>query len=133
MVEARKQRKHRTPVTGFRDPLDVKGKDPNYHYRIVNDVPGRIDRFIERDWEIVTDSDVSIGQKRVAVATAEGSPKKVPVGRGVDGYLMRIPKEYWEEDRAAFENNNKEVEHSIQKEAIENYGDVKGAKFKIER
>ena len=44
-------RPKRTPING-RNVLTVTGKDPNYVYRIVNDVGGRVDMFKEAVHEL---------------------------------------------------------------------------------
>lgn len=103
----------RSPVTdGHRSRLNVKGKDPNYEYRIVNDVDDNISIREEQGWEVVTDAEVKIGDKRVADPTDTGSPKTVSVGGGLTGYLMRIKKEWYQEDQAAKQAQVDKVEQA---------------------
>lgn len=81
-------RTRRTPINGTRNRLNVRGKEPGYVYRIVNDIDDRIQSLKEMGYEIVTDKDVTVGDKRIANPTQEGSPVKVSVGQGVQAYVM---------------------------------------------
>lgn len=94
----RANRPRRNSISGRRDVLTVKGKEPGFEYRIVKDVPGRVDMFHEFGYEIVTDK-VEIGDKRVGVPGQEGSPVKVDLRGGQIGYLMRQRKEWYDEDQ----------------------------------
>lgn len=123
---AKAQRPQRTPLAN-RSVLGIKGKEPGYVYRIVNDTGDRIASFQEQGYEIVTDSSITIGDRRVGRASADGSPVQVAVGNGIDGYLMRIKEEYYKEDQAYKEQKLAELEQSMKKEAneIADYGRLK--------
>ena len=96
----RVERPKRTPING-RNILTVSGKDPNYVYRIVNDVGDRIEIFKERGWELVEAKDVRIGDRRVEGAGALGSKAQASVDKtGTKAFLMRIKNEWYEEDQA---------------------------------
>ena len=110
------QRTQRTPLAN-RSVLGIKGKEPGYVYRIVNDTGDRVASFQEQGYEIVTDSSITIGDRRVGKASADGSPVQVAVGNGIDGYLMRIKEEYYKEDQAYKEQKLSELEQSMRKEA----------------
>lgn len=97
---------------GFRNRLSVKGKDPEYEYRFVNDLDDRVSVFQERGWEVVTDKDVTVGEKRVANPTAEGTPKSVSVGGGTTAYLMRIKKDWFDEDQVTKQEYVNQLEAS---------------------
>ena len=120
------QRTQRTPLAN-RSVLGIKGKEPGYVYRIVNDTGDRVASFQEQGYEIVTDSSITIGDRRVGKASADGSPVQVAVGNGIDGYLMRIKEEYYKEDQAYKEQKLSELEQSMRKEAkdISDYGNLK--------
>ena len=120
------QRTQRTPLAN-RSVLGIKGKEPGYVYRIVNDTGDRVASFQERGYEIITDSSITIGDRRVGKASADGSPVQVAVGNGIDGYLMRIKEEYYKEDQAYKEQKLSELEQSMRKEAkdISDYGNLK--------
>lgn len=112
-------RPERTPLAN-RSVLGVRGKEPGYVYRIVNDVGDRVNGFIEQGYEVVTDKTVSIGDRRVGKASSDGSPVTVPVGNGVEGILMRQKDEYYKEDQAFKEAQLKELERSMSKDAEKN-------------
>ena len=118
----------RTPISDqVRSKLKVTGKDPDYEYRIVTDKPGRLDMFKEGGWEVVTnDNPEVIGDRRVAAPTAEGAAKTVAVGHGDVGVLMKIRREFWDEDQAAKAARTKaELDAIMQKaKSDEFYGEV---------
>lgn len=112
----------RTPV-GQRNILTVRGKDPNYEYRIVNDVEDRITQFQEAGYEIVSDESVQVGDKRVSAASSIGSAKQLSVGGGTKAYVMRIRKDWYEEDQATKLRQVAAQEDSIKAKALDgNYG-----------
>lgn len=119
-------RKQRTPV-GKRNILSVKGKEAGYEYRIVNDEFDRVDTFKEAGWEVVSNSDVQVGDKRVGQVVTPGSAAQVSVGGGAKGVVMRIKKEWYDEDQAAKRAEVHELEASTRKDARNgaDYGDVK--------
>lgn len=118
-------RPQRTPV-GQRNILTVKGKDPNYEYRIVNDVDDRIERFKEAGYELVPDDAVQVGDKRVNTASSQGSVKQISVGQGTKAYLMRIKKEWFEEDQTRKLGHVAEIERATKEKALDGtYGDLK--------
>ena len=120
-------RTRRTPINGTRNRLSVRGKEPGYTYRIVNDTDDRIQTLQEMGYEIVTDSKVSVGDKRIANPTQEGSPVQVSVGQGVKAYLMRQKQEWYDEDQAAKNAKTDELEAQMKREANEAgfYGKLK--------
>lgn len=115
----------RTPV-GRRNILTVKGKDANYEYRIVNDEYDRVDTFKDAGWEVVSNSDVSVGDKRVGQTTATGSAAMLSVGQGMKGVVMRIKKEWYDEDQAAKRADAKAREQSTKSDATNgaDYGKI---------
>ena len=110
------ERPKRTPLAN-RSVLGIKGKEPGYVYRIVNDTGDRVASFQEQGYEIVTDSSITIGDRRVGRASQDGSPVQVSVGQGIDGFLMRIKDEYYKEDQAYKEQQLRELEQSMKKDA----------------
>lgn len=114
----------RTPV-GQRNILTVKGKDPNYHYRIVNDLDDRIAQFLEAGYELVEDT-VEVGDKRVNAASALGSKKNISVGQGTKAHVMRIKKEWYDEDEATKLRQVAEIERATKAKALDGtYGELK--------
>ncbi len=100
IAKAPVSRVKRTPV-GTRNVLSVAGKDPNYVYRIINDSGDRVSEFMEAGYELVANDSVKVGDKRVNKASAEGSISQVSVGQGQKAIVVRIKKEWYEEDQAA--------------------------------
>lgn len=113
----------RTPI-GSRNVLTVVGKDPNYEYRIVTDAGDRIQQFLEAGYELVDGKGVSVGDRRLDNPSAEGTKAQVSVGAGQKAFLMRIPKEFYEEDQAAKAARVKELENAIKNPGSGDYGKV---------
>jgi hypothetical protein len=112
----------RVPV-GQRNVLTVKGQDPNYVYRVVNDVDDRVAQFLEGGYELVDKDSTDVGDKRVSQGTAIGSKQEVSVGQGIKAKIMRIPKEWYEEDQARKQSFVNKQEASIKEKALDgNYG-----------
>lgn len=120
-------RTRRTPINGTRNRLNVRGQEPGYVYRVVNDIDDRIQTLQEIGYELVTDKNVSVGDKRIANPTQEGSPVKISVGQGVQAYVMRQKKEWFDEDQASKQARNDELEATMKREASEAgfYGKLK--------
>lgn len=123
------ERPSRTPIHEQRDKLALKGiDDPNFVFRVVNDTPGRIDKFLKAGYEIVLtsmypDANIQLADPTAGQAGQEGSPVKIGVGRGVQGYLMRIPVEWYNEDQLAKELQLQELEEQmVQRAKTETYG-----------
>jgi len=102
-----KHRKERTERQG-RKPLHQQGpqavsgeKDANFHYRFVNDIGSRIPNFKAAGYEFVEDSDLIVGDSRVFDPSDVGSAKVVTSNDGTKSYLMRIKKEWYNEDQDA--------------------------------
>ena len=123
---ATKRKSRRTGINKTRNVLTVEGKDPDYEYRIVNDTGDRISQFEERGYEIVSDSNIRVGDRRIANPTKEGSPIQISVGGGQKAFLMRLKKEFYEEDRKAKDALIDEQEKGMLAEAkqIADYGKV---------
>lgn len=107
-----------------RKPLNQRGpqaiageKDANFEYRFVNDTGSRIQNFKAAGYEFVTGDDLIVGDNRVSDATDLGSAKRVISNDGTTSYLMRIKKEWFEEDQASKAAALKEQEAAMTKEA----------------
>jgi len=127
MANSKVERPRRTSINGTRNRLNVRGKEPGYVYRIVNDIDDRIQTFQEMGYEIVTDKEVSVGDKRVANPTQEGSPIQVSVGQGIQAYVMRQKEEWYKDDQAKKQEQVNELEASMKREAQDAgfYGNLK--------
>ena len=100
-----------------RSVLSVKGKEPGFEYRIVNDVGDRVEMFKSMGYEVVADDSVQIGERRIANPTREGSPVQVSVGGGTKAYLMRQKAEWYKEDQATKEAQLKDQEQAMKADA----------------
>lgn len=105
----------RTPVSGARDILTIlQGKDPNFVYRFVKDVAengARIIRFLEGGYTLVRydEEDIVVGDNHVYKSPDNGSIIVVKEGAGYN-YLMKIKREWYEEDQRAKEEDIKKYE-----------------------
>jgi len=109
----------RASINGVRNVLTVSGKDPDYVYRVVNDDGDRVAQMQERGYEVVTDNNVSVGERRVANPTQEGSPVMASVGGGKKAYVMRIRKDWHQEDQDAKAAHVAKTEGAMQAAAQE--------------
>lgn len=100
LVKAPVSRVRRGPLEG-RNKLRVKGKDPAYEYRIVNDTDDRVHDFLDRGWELDTDESIRVGDSSVDKHSKLGSVRQISVGENTKAVLMRIRKEWKEEDDKA--------------------------------
>ncbi len=114
----------RTPI-GSRNILTVKDKDPNFHYRVVNTTDGsgsdRIQQFIEAGYEVVGNE---VGDKRVDASSGLGSKPEFSVGQGTKAVVMKIPKEYYDEDQAIKQARIKATENTLKQSAKADYGSI---------
>lgn len=94
------ERPKRVPLYDQRNILAIKGKDPKYEYRLVNDSDGRIARFKLAGWEHVT-HDLQVGDVQVEISECKGGVATVNVRGGIVAYIMRIKKEFYEADQSA--------------------------------
>lgn len=84
-----------------RNRLTFNNQDPNYVYRVVNDVDNRIEQFKTAGYEVVQ-HETKVGDTAVVDGNISlGSGARVHVGSGRHAVLMRIPRELYEEDQAA--------------------------------
>lgn len=110
-----------------RGPQSILGeKDPNYVYRFVNDTGSRVANFQSAGYEFVEDKDLVVGDSRVFDPSDLGSAKRVTSNDGTTSYLMRIKKEYYEEDQAAKAALVNETEQAMKRDASQGmYGSIK--------
>lgn len=122
IAKAPVRRVQRAPL-GRKQILKANGKDPGFEYRFVNDEGDRIQQFLDAGW--VYEDDVKVGDRRVESASSEGKHVQVNVGQGKKAFLMKIPKEYFEEDQRAKQAHIDETEAAMKKDALSgNYGEL---------
>lgn len=124
----------RAKIAGSRNKLHIRGKkDPDFAYRIVNDVDNgsRIASLIENDWEVVQDEGLQVGDRTVNSTSKEGTPIKISVGQGMQAYVMRKRKDWKEQDDQAKWAEIDEREASQQPD--DTYGSIKFDKSEVKR
>lgn len=121
-----KRTTRRASINGTRNVLNISGKEPGFVYRVVNDVGDRIEQLKSIGYEIVEDQSVQVGDRRIANPTKEGSPVKVSVGGGVQGYVMRIKQEWYDEDAAKKAAHVDSIEKGLVRDAKDqsDYGKI---------
>lgn len=110
-----------------RNVLAVQNRDERYMYRYVNvnleRDPDRIQRFLDAGYEVVPkDKAGQLGNKRVDTPSAPGSAAEISVGQGTKAVLMRIHKDYYNEDQAVKMSELDELDRAMQSPA--DYGTV---------
>ena len=114
----------RNPLDG-RNRLKVKGKDPNYEYRIVNITEDRVDDMLERGWEFETSENVSIGGSRVDNNSRLGKVHEISVGLGTKAVLMKIKRDWYNEDQSVKQEYVEQTEKAMRPDPNEGgYGKV---------
>jgi len=103
------RRKRRNSIS-TRNILTVSNKDPNYHYRVVNDSGDRIQELLDRDYELVDSKTVRVGDKTINGISSEGSKSQVSVGQGQKAFVMRIRKDWFIEDQQEKQAEVKKLE-----------------------
>ncbi|CAN8142620.1 hypothetical protein THIOSC15_490005 [uncultured Thiomicrorhabdus sp.] len=121
--------KTRIPI-GRRNVLTAKKEDldPGYVHRFVNDDPGRLRMFMDAGWEVVEKREVmKILYDDIGAGSHVGSLVTKTVGKEKTAYLMRLKREYYEEDQEA--KAEKIHEHEAGLKAVNEkdgqYGEVK--------
>lgn len=114
----------RVPLQG-KQPLAVRGKEPGFHYRVVNDRDDRVLDFKDAGYEVVKGTDATVGDKRVDRPAEEGSVKHISVGGGDKAVLMRIPEDWYNEDQDAKLAHLQDLEDATKKDALSgHYGNL---------
>lgn len=111
------KRVRRTPINGTRNKVPpLKNADPNFEYRYVydNGVDNRVEQMKEFGYEVVNNNSVQLDKtSRVADPSSLGSMVTVPSGAN-KLVLMKIPKEFADEDRKAKAAKVDEMEGAMQ-------------------
>lgn len=116
----------RTPVSGRRDILAVKGIPSDVIPRWVNDKEDRLQRFLDGGWTFWTDKNTRVGERTVNADKATGNVVSKYVGSGITAYLMVIDRDLYEQDQWAKEENLRDIEASMKNPDLEGrYGNIK--------
>ena len=111
----------RVPVSGARDILTIlQGKNPEFVYRYVKDVAesgARILRFLQGGYDFVRSDEegIEVGSNHVYKSEENGSLIAVKEGAGFL-YLMKIRRDWYEEDQAAKEQGIKQYEGHMKRQ-----------------
>lgn len=119
--------RRRSPINGPRNVLRVEGGDPNYVYRVVNNVGDRVAAMEDLGYEVSTEN-LRVGDRRAGKPGQTGSAVEVSVGQGVKAVVMRIHKDYYKEDQDAKLAEVKALEdamHGRNKREASDYGTVR--------
>jgi len=110
----------RVPVSGMRDIMTVLNKEEGYAYRWVTDIDekgSRIYKYKRGGWEMspleTTEGEIRVGEEAVFRTENKEDIIRLHVGAGQFAYLMRIKKEWYDEDQKAKADAIDEVEATI--------------------
>lgn len=115
----RTERPTRVPMSGQRLRMEISAeeKDPAFHYAWINDDKDLIFRAKRAGYEhVLTEELPSWGQASVDSANSTDSLVSMPVGQGKVAYLMKQPKEFFEEDMKAHHDMVDAREADLKKE-----------------
>lgn len=114
--------------TGMRNKFAFINKDPAYEYRVAVDTDGTGDRIAElKDlgYEFAPANTHKLGKSRVDETSAEGTLETMNTGGGNKGYLMRIKKEWYEEDQKAKAERVNNTEQGLKTPSVDGtYGNI---------
>ena len=103
---------------GKRDRLAIKNKEDGFVYRIVYDVDDRVELLKGNGYEVCTVEQVgAIGNKRVDNTSSIGSTAHFSVGQGTKAVVMRIPKDWYDEDQRAKQTEIDAIEATMKSDA----------------
>ena len=130
----------RVPVSGMRDIMAVLGKEEGFVYRWVTDSDergSRIWKYKRGGWDfspLETDAgQVVVGQEAVYKSDQDGSLVRLHTGGGNYSYLMRIKKEWYDEDQKAKADAIDEVEKGLTRETDSEGDDGQYGSIKVEK
>jgi hypothetical protein len=117
-------RKRRNVFNGTEAKLSVKEQIPGYHLHIFTDTGGRIQEALDSGYEFVTPDEVGGVSENVVSRNGDLGDRirylVNPRAEGSEqyGYLMKQRLEWYEEDQAALQARNNQIDASIRKGKI---------------
>jgi len=101
----KKERTARIPLGTPRRKLSFDNQDPNYVYRWINDAPGRLQNAEVGGYEYVTTDEAQSGigdedMRNEDTGMGEKISAVVDSRTGKKAYLMKIKRQWYEEDQA---------------------------------
>lgn len=110
-----KERMKRVPIGTRRNLTTAEDLDPNYEHRWVRDKDARLQTFLDAGYEFV-DAGTS-GEGGIRPSNTD-SRTTAPSKDSADKlYLMRIPKDYFEEDQRAKQERIDAIENDLKPSA----------------
>ena len=86
----------------------------------------KLNKYGEAGWELVDEASLVVGDSRVKDVSDISSARQVTSDDGTVSFLMKIKKEYYEEDQASKRAINEEQERALQTDASSmGYGTLK--------
>lgn len=122
-------RKERIPFGVPQSRLTVANQDPNFVYRWVNDDGrGRLDRAVQGGYEFAPSETTRVGTGSADGNSDVGSKVSRVVGTqeggaGMRAYLMRIPRDLYNEDQAAKQRQVDLIDKAIKRGDAHKSGD----------
>ena len=113
----------RVPLGGFTGPLSLndESKDPEMHYSWALDDSedgSKIERRLQAGYEFCSpDENLVAGNSSVYKSVQAGSIVRVPAGQGRYHYLMKIPQEWYEDDKARGQERVDATENSLHEQS----------------
>lgn len=120
-------RKKRTPLTAQKRLLSFK-QEPDYQYRWVNDTEGNIARYQKAGWEHVDAKGQELATNQdFQDASWRQSALSQKVGQGITAYVMRIPKEIYDEDQDRKFKSSMDYERQLKLKELNEKYNIKGS------
>jgi len=114
-VHLQGSRPKRVPISGARPKMEVpkEALDPNYFYYWFNDVNNDIYHAKQAGFVHVQVDEVPLSNFGVDTSNSGSSDVSMRVGQGVTAFLMKQPKEFRDEDVAAYNARVDESESAL--------------------
>lgn len=123
MRERRRERKSQD-VSGLSFRLDVpeEHRDPRFVYRWVSDTETRHYRMLQRDWEYVENGELAADPRNSGVGSSkvERIVDERTVNKPQKAFLMRKPREFYEEDKLKEQERIAQNEEGIRRGVARN-------------
>ena len=110
VVERKSQKRRPFGVPVSR--LSINVEIPGYHLRWINDEPGRIPRSQESGYAFVEPEEVGRVSNDNRVSELVGVQRD---GSPMVAYLMKIPTEFYLEDRGLLESRQKDIDDAVRR------------------
>ena len=122
-IRAKRRERGTVDVSGLRQNLSIpeEYKDPRFVYRWVLDKSTRHYEMKARDWEYADSEEVAQDERNSGTGTRIeriGNERTVPKPEKV--FLMRKPREFYEEDKASEQENIRQNEEGIRRGLVKN-------------